>query len=263
MNFSNEIPKRNFNLVNCDTDSISFSKKDGEAFSEEEQEILLSELNGLFPKEIKWEHDGIYKKVICLKAKNYILVTNNGKIKLKGSSLRDQKKEAALREMMDKMINLLIQGEEVKLRDVYKTYIREALNPKDIKSWASKKTITKAILNCATDPEARLNERKIYEAVKDIPGLQEGDKVYLYPNIISKQVIKKEQKNGKVKEKVIIESGLKHVDRWNGDHDADKLVERVVATVDIFSGVVDASQFIDYTLVKNRPMLQELSNETN
>lgn len=249
-----------YTISNCDTDSISFST--GKDLTEQERKDILNNLNSCFPSAIHFEDDGYYRKVCILKAKNYIL-WDGKKLKLKGSSLKDMKKELALKEMMNRMIEVIINGQENKLISIYKTYIKEAKNPGDIRRWASKKTVTKAVLNCASDPTARLNERKVYEAVKDIPGLQEGDKVLIYPCILNKQIITTQLKNGKIKEKVIIDTGLKSVDNWDGDHDSDKLVERVVDTVDIFSGVVDANQFVDYTLVKNKPLLEELLNEAN
>lgn len=249
---------KQYSISNCDTDSISFTT--GVALSNEERNGILADLNNQFPSAIRFEDDGFFLRVCILKAKNYIL-WDGKKLKLKGSSLRDQKKESALREMMDKMIYAIINKEENNLATIYKTYIKECYNIEDIKRWASKKTITKAILNCADDPEARLNERKVYDAVKNIPGLQEGDKVYLYPNIVSKEVVRTELKNGKIKEKVTLVTALKSVDNWMEDHDSIKLVDRVVKTADIFSNVIDNSQFVDYTLIKNKSLLEGVVSE--
>jgi hypothetical protein len=142
--------------------------------------------------------------------------------------------------------------------NIYNNYIKEALNVKDVYRWATKKTITKAILNCAKDPDARLNERKVYEAVKNSVSLQEGDKVYLYPCILKQEIIKTEYKNGNIKEKVKKEVGLKLASNWNNDEDKDKLVERIVDTVQIFSNVYNTETFIDYTLVKNKKLLDNI-----
>lgn len=251
-----------FILGPVDTDSVSFCKKDMSPFTEEEQNQLISEINSYMPDLIKYAHDGYFKTVVVLKAKNYILYDGD-KIKLKGSAIKDQKKEPALREMLDKMIAVIIDGKENELVDIYKQYIKEAYNPKDIKRWCAKKTVTKPVMNCADNPEARLNERKIYEAVKNISGLQEGDKVYVYPCIYNKQVEIKTLKNGKIKEKITCTTGLKVFEDWNGDHDSDKLIDRVVATVDIFSTILDSNQFVDYTLVKNKQLLKELLDEKN
>lgn len=245
-------------ISNCDTDSISFTC--GKDLSLEERKDILTDLNGNFPSAIKFEDDGYYSRVVILKAKNYILKTQDGKIKLKGSSIRDQKKEPAIREMMEKMIGCLVNDSRENIIGIYNDYIRETHKVKDISRWAAKKTITKAILNCADDPEARLNERKVYEAVKNMPGLQEGNKVYIYPCIKSIKDEVSYSANGKMKVKVIKDTGLKIVEQWCRDEDAEKLVQRVVDTMDIFANVLNRDEFIDYTLVRNKKLLTALLN---
>jgi DNA polymerase elongation subunit (family B) len=254
----------NFTLINCDTDSITFCKPGGAPFNSEEQEELLTELNSLFPEKIKWEHDGIFKKLIVLKAKNYILYDGE-KIKLKGSSLRDQKKEPALKEMLDRMIECLVHSHPNDAVNVYNSYVKECFNVTDISRWCTKKTISKAITNCRGYTEddilskrIRRNETVIWDAIKDIR-FQEGDKVYLYPALLSKEVTTKQLKNGKIKETVIKNTGLKLKENWASDHDEDKLVERVYNTAEILGGVLDMNQFIDYTLVKNKYLIDNIA----
>jgi DNA polymerase elongation subunit (family B) len=242
-------------ISNCDTDSISFTT--GNSLSVEERKVILADLNSNFPKSIVFEDDGYFTRAIILKAKNYILFDGK-KIKIKGSGLKDQKKEPALKEMLDAMIGCLVNDKQPNMAGIYNQYIKEACGPQDIMRWSAKKTITKAVLNCATDPDARMNESKPYEAVKDIVGLQEGDKVYLYPCITHERIEQTEQKNGKIKEKHIKETGLKIASAWNGDEDNEKLVERVIATVEIFANVFDTNTFIDYSLKKNKQLLEAL-----
>ena len=244
---------RGYTLVNADTDSISFTT--GTTPNKEEQAAIVKDLNSLFPEMIRWEHDGYFKKVIVLKAKNYIMFDGT-KIKLKGSSMKDQKKEPALKEMLDKMIHCLVYEHSNDAVNVYNEYIKEALNVKNISRWAAKKTISKAILDAAINPEARENERKPYEAIKDIP-VQEGDKVFLYPAILDTKIETKQYKNGNVKEKIIKSTGLKRVDTWCNDHDRDKLIERIYDTASILEPVLDMNVFKNYTLKKNMLDLQK------
>lgn len=251
-----EIKVGRFLLVNADTDSITVCKNNMEEFSQEEMDSLLEELNSLYPDNISWEDDGYYKTLICLKAKNYILYDGK-KIKTKGSSLKDAKKESALREMLDVMIKAIIEHREDELVTIYHNYIREALNPTDIKRWCQKKTITKAVLDCATNEEARKNERDVYDAIKNSI-VQEGDKVYVYPAIISCEREETVLKNGKTRVKETKVTGLRRYEDFNGDHDKMKLVDRVVATVDILKNVVNSELFIDYTLKKNIELLETL-----
>lgn len=243
-------------ISNCDTDSISFTCN--KELSNQDRKNILSDLNSNFDSAIRFEDDGYYSRMVILKTKNYILKTQEGKIKYKGSSLKSSQKEPAIREMMEKMIGCLISGERQDIIGIYNDYIKETHKLTDISRWAAKKTITKAILNCANDPTARLNERKVYEAVKDTAGLQEGNKAYLYPCIKSEQREETLLKNGKLKVKVIKDTGLKIIEQWSNDHDSEKLVERVVDTMDIFANVLDREQFIDYTLAQNKNILTEL-----
>lgn len=251
----------NFILGPVDTDSFSICKPDMSPFSIEEQNELMEEINSYMPELIKYAHDGYFNTCVVLKAKNYILEDSKGRIKLRGSSLKDQKKEPALGEMMRKMIECLISDNPQNLINIYHDYIRETLNVQDIRRWCAKKTITKAVLNCAHDHEARMNEVKVYDAVKDIPGLQEGDKVYLYPTILGTEIIPGgvSLKTGKpLKDKSKLVTGLKLAEKWAGDEDKDKLIQRVVDTVDIFANVIDINQFVDYTLNKNKNLLTSL-----
>jgi DNA polymerase elongation subunit (family B) len=161
-----------FKLCNCDTDSISFSKRDGGEFPEEEQIQLLDRINSLLPEKIEYEDDGLFDRVLVLKAKNYCLL-QNGKIKKKGSSITDSKKEPALTEFLDRMIDSLIY-ERDNLVEIYNEYIKEAVNITDILRWSVKKNITAAVLN-----PTRTNEQKVLDALEGME-VQEGDKYFMY-----------------------------------------------------------------------------------
>jgi hypothetical protein len=247
----------NFLLCNVDTDAISVCKNDMSPFSEEEITKLTNSLNSLFPEYIKWEDDGYYSFFGVLKAKNYIMEID-GKIKLKGSSIRDQKKESILKKMLDDMIEDLVRNDGVNIPTIYISVVKEALSPKDIKQWSQKKTLTKAVLDCARNPEARKNERVVYDAIKGKP-IQEGDKVYVYPCIFSSSKEETVLKNGKIRVKEYKEVGLKCAEDYSNDADTLKLVDRVYATIQILSNVIDMTQIVDYTLSKNKHLLNELS----
>lgn len=221
----------NFTLVNLDTDSISFSKEDGSLFSEEEQIQLLEELNSNFPDKIKWEHDGLYDKIVVLKAKNYILY-QDGKIKKKGSSLKSSKTEKSLKEFMSEVIDCLVFEKKDNIINVYNKYIRIVNNLTDISGWCSKKTVTEAVLN----PE-RTNEQKVFDALQG-KQVQMGDKYYMY---------------------FAQDESLKLQEHWSGDHDVNVLMKKLFNTLKIFQNVIDIKQYSNYTL-KNKK-IQELLKE--
>ncbi len=224
----------NFTLTPVDTDSISFCKEDMSFFSKEEREKLLNELNSLMPKKIKWDDDGYYSSVLVLKAKNYVLQDEDGEITIKGSSIKDNKRELALREMIKCVINsLLIHGDEREIEDIYQKYIKEACDVKDINRWCKKVTITEKVLN----PQ-RTNEQKVLDAIEG-EHVQMGDKIYVYFDC---------------------EEKLKLVKYWEQDEHMRKLVEKVYKTLDIFKNILDMEKYVKYHNKKSYDKLEELCN---
>lgn len=272
-------------LVNADTDSIMVCKPDQTAWTKEERALFLESLNEQFPEKISWEDDGYYNAVVVIKSKNYALLPAptekkpNPTIKLKGSSIKDQKKEPALREMMDTVIRVLIMGEDTPLIDIYHKYIKEALNPQVVRRWCQKKSVSESVLNCkgyedmADDDEdnPRKNESDIWDAIKVEEGVQQGDKIYVYPVYLGKKSYeeKKFKKNKETGEKDFVGYVTKEKDvyglrldkYYKNDIATDKLVKRVYDTMKIFESIVDISQFPKYHNKSNKELLEKLSNE--
>lgn len=222
--------KNNFIVVNADTDSVSFCKPDGQLFSEEEQNKLLSSLNSLYPEKIKWEHDGVYDCLIVIKSKNYIKL-HDGKLEIKGSGLKDPKKQPAIREFMDKVINCLVYDKKDEIVNIYHEYILEAHNVKDISRWCKKMTITEAVLN-----PKRTNEQKVLDSLQG-QKMQMGDKIYVY------------FKN---------DNSLGLQENWDNDHNILKMIENIYKGLKTFENVLDMTQFTKFTL-KNHDVQVKLA----
>jgi DNA polymerase elongation subunit (family B) len=251
---------KGYTLINGDTDSISYCNYS--SFTKQEFENEIKEINSLFPELINFESDGVFSKFIVVKAKNYIMLEEGKtKYKLKGSSITDQKKEPALREFLEKMIDCLVYDKQDQLVNVYNTYVKESQNIQDISRWATKKTITKAVFE-----SDRSNETKILEALEG-ESIQEGDKVYLFSTINGeKQKIEKGMpvflKDGTPK--MIPNKILKLSKNWiPGEEDKEHYLNRVYSTLEIMQNVIDINQFIDYGLKKNKHLLLELLNGKN
>ena len=167
-----------FQIVNCDTDSISFCKPDGKKFTDEENEALLAELNSLFPELIDYEDDGYFKKVLVIKAKNYIL-DDGKKLTVKGSALKAPNKEPALKEFINNVIEHFLKNKIDHLFMLYNKYACEIMNINNMDRWSFKKSITKAVLDSYEKEDGRKQERNVFDAIKSID-VQEGDKVKLY-----------------------------------------------------------------------------------
>lgn len=222
----------NFIINNADTDSILFSKEDGGEFSKEEQISLIKEINSLLPEMIEMDHDGYFRSVVIVKAKNYILY-NGSKITIKGSALKGSTKEPALKEMMNRFIEVLImEGMNLdKIVNIYTEYVIEARDIKDITRWSTRKTITEAVLN----PE-RTNEQKVADALEG-EEFQAGDRRHFY-----------------FKE----DSTLGLSEHFDGKYNKDKLYEKIWKTATIFDTIIDKGLFIKYSLKKNREAIEKL-----
>lgn len=221
----------NFNLVNCDTDSISYCKQTGDEFKEQERNSLLESLNSLYPDKIRFEDDGYYKTVIVLKAKNYVL-WDGKKTKTKGSALKATTKEKALKELINETVQYILEEKENELVNLYHKYVKETLNVKDIKRWASRKSITEAVLN----PE-RTNEQKVASALQG-QEFQPGDRRYFYFKS---------------------DGSLSVIENFDGDYDKFKLIEKIWKTLQVFSAVIDVSLFPKYHLKKQRHLLEGMT----
>lgn len=240
-------------LVNLDTDSLSFCKKDGSAYTKEEEDMIFRELNGIMYSE--WEDDGVFDQVLVLKAKNYVLKPKGSdKLKFKGSSITDTKKEPALKEMLDKYLLDLLEGGH-NLISIYHDYMKEAYNIKDPQRWAIKKSVTASVLN----PE-RKNEQSVLDAIKH-KSPREGEKYFLYTALDGeRQDIKKGEpvflKSGKAK--MIPNNILKCVEDWDNDSYRDHYIKRVYATTKILENILDMDKFTKYHLKSNQVLLQQL-----
>lgn len=272
----------NFNIGVVDTDSISFCNRDGSPFSKEELKSLLQEINDLCPEFITFEDDGYYKKCIVLKAKNYILYDptkekERDRKQVKGSAFKSSSKEPAIAQMMQDMVNAILDDKQGDLLAIYEQYVDEALNVTDIHRWAKKISATESILACRNytlddiaSKRLRRNETNVWDAIKNEERIQQGDKYYIYPAVLSSETVTttKTSKKGKIssKSKVVEAHGLMQSHKWDANapnHIVSKLLERLYCTMEIFQFVLDINMFNDYSLVKNYKALVEKKNVGN
>ncbi len=248
-----EMPKHNWKLVNIDTDSLSFAKQDDSEWTDAEQEMIFEQINQIMYS--PWEDDGLFDRFVVLKAKNYAMrELGKDKIKIKGSSLIDAKKEPALREMMKKLVTNFI-NKDLDYVSVYHQYLREALDITDISRWAVKKSITEKLIE-GNDTA----KKKVLAALGDRP-YQVGDKVYLYNCIdgMIQKIEKGEPKFLKSGEPKMIENKIVRLsENFDGDYDKIHYVKRVFKTMEIFKNIIDMDQILNYSLKKNIPKLEEI-----
>lgn len=218
---------KGFLIANADTDSISFCRADMAEIPEAEQKSLLEELNKEYPARIRFEHDGYFPAFVVLKAKNYILFDGK-KIKTKGSALKDQKKELALLEFINRIISEIVHG-TAGYKEVYESYVEEILNVQDIKRWSSKKTITDKVLN-----NDRTNEVQVRNAIAGTD-YREADKVWLFYKS---------------------DETLCLAEKFDGDYNKVRLLKKLYMTSQVFESVLPVDDiFINYSLKKNQKLL--------
>ncbi len=222
--------QHNWLIANTDTDSSTYFKPGFEPFSDEERKQYLSELNSLCPEGLLWEDDGYFQTMIILKAKNYIMYDGKS-IKIKGSGLKSSKTEIAFKEFMNEIIESMV-FERQDYVQIYNKYIKEIMNVKDIKRFATKKTYTSKI-----DTSERTNETKVKDAIEGSE-IRDGDKFHVY------------YKN---------DDTLSLIEKFDGDYNKKRLLKRLYDTIKIFKNVLDISIFLNYSLKKNNKQLEELS----
>lgn len=227
LNMSN----KNFILVNCDTDAIMVAKPDGTPFEDDEINLLLKELNSILPEHINFTDDGKYERVVVIKSKNYIL-DNGKKMKFKGSSLCDAKKEPIILDLIHEIGHLLLDNKLPELLPLYQKYVKLSQQVTDISQWATKKTITKSVLE-----PSRLNEQKVLDALRR-KEVQEGDKIWVYYDSADQ---------------------LQLVENWEpGQESKSRLAKRIFDTFKIFQALIPFNQFPKYHLKTKQKELGEL-----
>lgn len=257
---------KGYTLVNGDTDSISYTN--GQPFNKEDYVKEIAEINSLLPTHIKFADDGAYERLVVIKAKNYIMLPIDPKKRkknltkygteysIKGSASKDQKKEPALREFISAMVDCVIYNKMTEIVNVYHKYVIESQNIIDPSRWATKKTVSKAVLE-----STRSNEQKILRALQGT-NIQEGDKVYLIQCVDGER--QKMEKGMPVflknnVPKMIKNDVYKRLEEWYpGFEDKEHYLTRVYDTLLILENILDKTQFIDYTIKKNKQKLEEL-----
>lgn len=105
-------------ILEVDTDGIYFVPPP--SLAGEEAEIALVEaLNDELPDGLKVDLDGRYRSMYCHKMKNYALLDAEGRVTLRGSGLRSRSLEPFLREALEEMLTLALQGRQEEIPGLF------------------------------------------------------------------------------------------------------------------------------------------------
>lgn len=224
--------QHDFRIVGGDTDSIMFCKQDMSPFSKQEQNDLLDEINSMLPDLIKFENDGVFSKVLYLKAKNYIMVDEKGKRTMKGSSLKSSTLEPALKYMLNRMIDAILFDNIEGMKAIYMEYVLHVRDGiANIKDWSSKKSLSPTTFN-----SKRKNETKIVDALVGSE-YKSGDRIYVYP----------------FDDKLIL------AERFDGQYDKEVYYKKLYKTTERFATILPVKDmFTNFALKKNIKLLETL-----
>lgn len=218
----------NWNLVNIDTDALSFCKPDLTEYTSEEKKNIYNYLNKIMYCE--WEKDGEYENFLVAKAKNY-LVFDGKKKSITGSGFLDAKKEKKMKDLINELGDALLFGRVDETHDIYHKYIIESQKVENIKDWAQKKTVSKAVMT-----SDRKQEVDVRNAIKDT-NYKEGDKVWVFKNT---------------------EDTMTLAEKWCYNENKEHLAKRCYNTLLILKEVIDKKDFTNYSLKSKQKDLEKL-----
>jgi DNA polymerase I len=134
--------KRGYMPLVMDTDGVNFSKpegcddriyigkgnnwkvKNGKEYKGADADV--AEFNDMFMKgEMALDTDGTWPSCINLARKNYALMTDKGKIKLTGNTIKSKKLPLYIEDFLDKGIKMLLEGKGQEFVEWYYEYIQQ------------------------------------------------------------------------------------------------------------------------------------------
>lgn len=113
-----EIQERGGTVIEVDTDGVLFVPPNGVRGEEAEIEFTRS-LTSAMPEGIRVGFDGRFQKMLSYKKKNYALLTYDGDLKFKGSSLISRSNEEFGRRFVRRAIRLMLNEDIEGLHDLY------------------------------------------------------------------------------------------------------------------------------------------------
>ncbi len=178
----NEITKHGGKVIEADTDGIYFIPPEGFT-TEEECEKFVRDIASTLPEGINLAFNGIYKKMLSYKKKNYALLDKNGNVEIKGASLISRGMEPFARKYISECVKFLLNNETGKIHELYKSLFKSIAERKiDILELAKTETLREDLENYKIlVKEGRRNRSAAYElAIASGRNYRPGDKITYY-----------------------------------------------------------------------------------
>jgi DNA polymerase elongation subunit (family B) len=164
---------KGYNPLVMDTDGVNFSKpegcdertyigkgnnwkvKQGKEYKGADADV--AEFNDMFMKgEMALDTDGTWPSCINLARKNYALMTDKGKIKLTGNTIKSKKLPLYIEDFLDKGIKMLLEGKGQEFVEWYYEYLQKIFDQEIPLMKIAQRAKVKLSL---TDYEKRCNEK--------------------------------------------------------------------------------------------------------
>jgi DNA polymerase elongation subunit (family B) len=173
-------------VIEVDTDGVFFMPPP-EVCGEEAERALLVQINNTMPTGIRIGFDGRFRKMLSYKMKNYALLTYDGKLKFKGSSLVSRSVERFGRQFVVQAITLLLEEDIQGLHALYlATYERILQHAWAVEDFARTETLKDTVEHYQAEVAAgRRSRAATYELAmargKDTgQPVRKGDRITYY-----------------------------------------------------------------------------------
>jgi len=178
----NEFELRGCKIIEVDTDGILFVPPQ-EITTEGDERKLVKEVSEVMPEGINIGYDGRFKKMISYMKKNYALLSYDGSMTLKGSSLTSRSGEKFGKEFVERGFATLLTENITALHTLYTEYKNKILNHEmDVKDFSKTEGLKNSIEQYQEDVKSGKRSKSItYEiAIKTGMQITKGDKITYY-----------------------------------------------------------------------------------
>jgi DNA polymerase elongation subunit (family B) len=119
-----ELKARGATPVEVDTDGVYFIPPEGVRGRAAEEDFVAA-VSGVLPEGIRLEMGGRYRAMLSYKVKNYVLLTDEGDLRIKGSGLRSRGIEKFQRVFMEEMFRAILEGRPEAVAGLKERFLRE------------------------------------------------------------------------------------------------------------------------------------------
>ncbi|MDZ4698879.1 MAG: DNA polymerase domain-containing protein [Rhodothermales bacterium] len=182
-------------VIEVDTDGVLFVPP-ADVQGEAAERALVDTLSAAMPEGIRIGYDGRYQKMLSYKKKNYALLTYDGRLKFKGSSLVSRSSERFGRRFVREAIQLLLNEDLAALHVLYLATRERILAHEweDVDSFSKTETLKETVDRYVADVRAGKRTRAaayelaIRRAEETGQPMRKGDRISFYIAGIGSQI---------------------------------------------------------------------------